>query len=137
MAGMERAGSNADTLDCVGSVRLHHEEPVRSEAAQGSIRGERGCHLSSIGSRFLAAFQSPNSNPRGYLTPEQGEALPASCDQLSRANDQFRQHFDAVTKGLARLQQVYAEERRKQETLLQTVERIQWANYFFRIPLLP
>jgi hypothetical protein len=63
--------------------------------------------------------------PPGDLTPNQVEARDAGCRQLFPAVDAFRHKFEAVSRGLSRLEQVYLEERKAQEALLQKAQRVE------------
>jgi chromosome segregation ATPase len=59
------------------------------------------------------------------ITLRQGEADIAACDQLSRVDRPFREKLNAMTRGLAHLDDVYKRERNIQENLLQAAGRLQ------------
>jgi hypothetical protein len=58
------------------------------------------------------------------ITRGQSEADNAACEQLSRVDGPFREKLDAVTRGLDRLERICAEERRAQDALLETAQRL-------------
>lgn len=63
--------------------------------------------------------------PPGDLTRAQTEARNAACRRLFLADAPFRQKFEAVSAGLAHLEQVYAQERKVQEGLLQSAQQLE------------
>jgi hypothetical protein len=63
--------------------------------------------------------------PTGDLTTTQAEERSAACRELFPAYEVFRQKFGAVAQGLAHPEQVYTQERKAQEGVLQTAERLQ------------
>jgi hypothetical protein len=65
------------------------------------------------------------SQNSGNLTPEEVQNVNATCGRLESAVTPFRQKFSAVSTGLAHLEQVYQDERGKQQQLLQTAQRLQ------------
>jgi hypothetical protein len=50
---------------------------------------------------------------------------PAACDRLESAVGPFRQKFNAVSDGLAHLEQVYQREHDAQQRLIQESERLE------------
>jgi hypothetical protein len=65
------------------------------------------------------------SQNSGNLTPAEIQNVNAACDRLESAVTPFRQKFSAMSDGLAHLEQVYRDEHRKQEQLLQTAYSLQ------------
>ena len=59
------------------------------------------------------------------LTPEQIEARKDGCRRLFGADGAYRERFDAVARGLSHLEQVYAEERSAQATLVGQARQLQ------------
>jgi hypothetical protein len=59
------------------------------------------------------------------LTPEQADARSAACTRLLSALPLFRQKYDAMTAGLDHLEQVYGQEKSKQQALLETAEKLE------------
>jgi len=64
-------------------------------------------------------------NPPGVFTAEQNAALNAACDRLFRADGPYRQKLEAVTRGLAEVEELYAKERKAQDRLLLTAQQLQ------------
>jgi hypothetical protein len=65
------------------------------------------------------------SQNSGNLTPQEAHNVNAACDRFESAVTPFRQKVSAVSAGLAHLEQIYQDERGKQQQLLQTAQRLQ------------
>jgi hypothetical protein len=63
--------------------------------------------------------------PVAGLPPEQIEARSAACKRLLNALPMFRQQYDAMNAGLAHLEQVYDQEKNKQQALLQAAQKLE------------
>ena len=59
------------------------------------------------------------------LTPAEIEAHRAACGRLTIAIIPFRQRYDAMTSGLTHLEQVYSQEKKVQQGLLQAAQRLE------------
>jgi hypothetical protein len=59
------------------------------------------------------------------ITPAEGDAIKAACGRLSNATPLFRQKYNAMVVGLAHLEQVYTNESKAQQALLQTADKLQ------------
>jgi hypothetical protein len=59
------------------------------------------------------------------VNPEQAEARNAACTRLLGALPLFRQKYDAMNAGLAHLEQVYGQEKNKQQALLETAQKLE------------
>ena len=92
----------------------------------GSLKSSLQTHVQTItvvATNLEAACRS--GVPPGDLTSEQMEVRKAGCDRLFSADGPYREKLDAITRGLAHVEQVYGEERRAQEGLVQTAQRFQ------------
>jgi hypothetical protein len=65
------------------------------------------------------------SQNSGNLITTEIQDVNAACDRLASAVVPFRQKYAATADGLAHLEQVYQDEKGKQEQLLQTAQRLQ------------
>jgi hypothetical protein len=65
------------------------------------------------------------ASPVAGLTPEQVGGQNTACSRLSDALPTFSQKYNAMTAGLAHLEQVYTREKNAQQALLQTAEKLQ------------
>jgi len=72
-----------------------------------------------------AVCHGRGTTPRADLTSVQVEAISDACGRLTNALNPFRQRYSAVTAGLAHLEQVYIQEKSRQQGLLQTAQRLQ------------
>jgi hypothetical protein len=59
------------------------------------------------------------------LTRAEVDAIKAACGRLSNATPLFRQKYNAMVAGLAHLEQVYTNEKKAQQALLQTAGKLQ------------
>ena len=102
----------------IGTEQLHNSAVSLQSSVHGNVQPvareandlEQGCHAVV---------------PPGDLTTSQIQARDAACRQLFPAVDAFRQKFEAVARGHSRLEQVYLEERKAQEGLLQEAQRLE------------
>ena len=102
----------------IATEQLHNSAVSLQSSVQGNVQPvareandfQQGCHAVV---------------PPGDLTPNQIQARDTACRQLFPAVEAFRQKFGAVARGLSRLEQVYLEERKTQEGLLQKAERLE------------
>jgi hypothetical protein len=67
---------------------------------------------------------SPKLNT-GSLNPAEIQNVYAACERLESVVTPFRQKFDAMSAGLARLEQVYQREQKAQQGLIQESEKLQ------------
>lgn len=65
------------------------------------------------------------TTPPGGLALAQAEARSAACERLHGAEGSFRQRADAMGRGLLHLEQDYVQERKTQEELLRTAQRLE------------
>jgi hypothetical protein len=105
-----QASINADQLhnsaQSLQSTFQTNVQPIANEATDF----ERGCR----------AFVPP-----GNLTLAQTDARNEACRRLFIAGAPFRQKFEAVLAGLVHLEQVYAQERKVQEGLLESAQQLE------------
>lgn len=66
-----------------------------------------------------------HANARSDLTPAQIEARGVACERLFQATGPYRQKVEAVNRGLVHLDQIYAQERKTQEGLLQAAQHLE------------
>jgi hypothetical protein len=59
------------------------------------------------------------------LMPAEIKARTTACDQLSRAAELYKQKAERLTRGLSHFEQIYAEESRVQQALLETADRLE------------
>jgi hypothetical protein len=109
--------SVAATQTSLLTDQMHYQTQSLESSLQGNIQPvvnelgtlEQGCRNTLS-----------NSN---NLPPAQIQARDAACGRLGNAATPFRQKFGAIAAGLAHLEQVYQEERSKQQQLLQEAQR--------------
>lgn len=102
----------------IATDQLHNSATSLESSVQANVQPvarevrefEQGCHAVV---------------PPGDLTPSQMAARDGACRSLFPVAETFRQKFDALVHGLAHLEQVYAQERKAQEGLLQTAQRLE------------
>jgi hypothetical protein len=59
------------------------------------------------------------------LTPAEVDAIKAACGRLTNAAPLFHEKYNAMVAGLAHLEQVYTNESKAQQALLQTADKLQ------------
>jgi hypothetical protein len=74
---------------------------------------------------YLSVLEQKCSETANGLTAGQADANKAACGCLSDAAVPFREKYNATVAGLAHLEQVYTNESKAQQTLLQTADKLQ------------
>ena len=99
--------------------QMHTQTQSLESALEGNIKplGDQAANLEQ-----QCHAVSQNS---GNLTSAEVQNVNAACDRLAGAVIPFRQKYDAMSAGLANLEQVYQRERNTQEGLIQESERLE------------
>lgn len=79
--------------------------------ADESVSLEQQCHSLTVST--------------GSLIPTEIQSVNAACKRFQNAVTPFRQKFDAMSAGLAHLEQVYQRERSSQQGLIQESEDLE------------
>jgi hypothetical protein len=74
---------------------------------------------------YLSVLEQRCSEAPNGLTSQEAEVNKAACGRLSNAAVPFREKYNATVAGLAHLEQVYTNESKAEQALLQTADKLQ------------
>lgn len=103
----------------IQTEQMHNQGVSLQSALEGSIKP-----IADQATAFEQQCHAVASNS-GNLTLEEGQNVNAACARLESAVTPFRQKFSAMSSGLAHLEQVYQDERGKEQQLIQTAQTLQ------------
>lgn len=125
LAGNENAGvargqlSVAVTQTSLQTDQLHNQGESLQSALEGNIQP-----LVNESANLEQQCGAATSGAPTPFTPEELQNVRNVCDRLNAAVGPFRAKFNAMSSGLAHLEDVYRQEERTQQTLIQESDRM-------------
>lgn len=103
----------------IQTEQMHNEAVSLESSLEGNIKP-----LTGQAAAFEEQCHAVSQNS-GNLTAKEVQNVNAACDRLESAVTPFRQKFNAMSAGLAHLEQAYQRERDSQQRLIQESERLE------------